>query len=200
MYTERHIDALEAALIANRGTVHLADGYRACISADRIKLFCDCDHLDSLRVPVETLPLHILINGKEHVLQRMTREEWNVLKNVHKKFFKYALDYDKIQGSLVVRCRQEGDRFHPVGRRVGKTLKSLFQELSVPTYYRDTLPLLCDDDGIVLLPGVACDGRVCPNDSTKHFLVWLIDSKPSYTLSYLMGENSKDCDITEPKE
>lgn len=199
-YTERHIDALEEALSANRGTVHLSDGYSVSVSVDRVKCFADHGGTDSLCVPVNSLPLRFIFDDREHTLRTMSREEIDSLQNVHKKFFKYTLDYDRIQGSLTVRCRQEGDRFHPAGRQVGKTLKSLFQELRVPTYYRDALPLLCDDEGIVLMPGVACDSRVCPNDSTKHFLVWLTDGEPSYTLSYLMDGKPCDCDTTESKE
>ena len=199
-YTEQHIDALEAALAANRGTVYLANGCSACFSADRVRFFSHRDTVVTLCIPVTSLPLRFVFDGREHVLQPMSREELTSLQNVHKKFLQYTLDCDRIQGSLSVRCRREGDYFHPAGRQVGKTLKSLCQELRVPTYYRDTLPLLCDDEGIVLMPGVACDSRVCPDDSTKHFLVWLIDGEPSYTLSYLMDSRSDDRDTTEPKE
>ncbi len=199
-YTERHIDALESALAANRGRVYLSNACSVCVSADRVRLFTDHCAADELHIAVDSLPLRFVFDGKEHILQPMLREELTSLQNVHKKFVNYALDYDRIQGSLSVRCRREGDRFHPAGRQVGKTLKSLFQELRVPTYYRDTLPLLCDDAGIVLMPGVACDSRVCPDDSTKHFLVWLIDGEPSYTLSYLMNARAVDTDTTEFKE
>lgn len=197
-YTERHIDALESALSANRGTVYLSDGCRACVSADRVKLFTDGVSVQSaMCIPVTALPLRFVFDGREHVLQQMKREDIASLQNVHKMFFNYAIDYDKIQGGLTVRCRRDGDRFHPLGRRVGKTLKSLFQELRVPTYYRDTYPLLCDDEGIVLMPGVACDSRVSSDDSTKHFLVWLIDGEPSYTLSCFSDGKPRGRDTAE---
>lgn len=178
-YSERHIDALEGILSANRGTVYLPDGCRLCVSADRVKSFADHRETQSLCIPVDSLPLRFVLDDREHVLQSVTREEIVSLQNVHKKFFNYAIDCDKIQGSLTVRSRRDGDRFHPAGRRVGKTLKSLFQELRIPTYDRDTYPLLCDEEGIVLMPGVACDSRVRPDDGTKHFLVWLTDGEPS---------------------
>ncbi len=181
-YTERHIDALEAALIANRGTVYMSDGYSVCVSADRLKCFCNQQRTEPLHIPVGSLPMRFYFNGREHILQRMSCEEIACLQNVHKKFFKYALDCDRIQGSLTVRCRRDGDYFHPAGRKVGKSLKALFQELRIPQYDRDKVLLLCDEDGIVLMPGVACDSRVCPSDGTKHFLVWLTDGKPSYML------------------
>lgn len=199
-YTERHIDALEAALSANRGTVYLPDGCCVRVSADRVKAFADHSAPQSLFIAVDSLPLRFVLNDREHVLQSVTREEINSLQNVHKLFFKYAVDCDKIQGSLTVRCRRDGDRFHPAGRRVGKTLKSLFQEWRIPTYDRDTYPLLCDEDGIVLMPGVACDDRVCPDDGTKHFLVWLTDGEPSYIVQSTMDATPNGTDPTESKE
>ncbi len=183
-YTERHLDALESALSANRGTVYLSGGCSVSVSADRVKFFSEQRNEDVLPLSVDTLPMRFVFNGCEHVLQRVSREEMLSLQNVHKMFFHFAIDCDRIQGSLTVRCRRDGDRFHPAGRNVGKTLKSLFQEMRVPTYYRDKVLLLCDEEGIVLMPGVACDRRVCPSDSTKHFLVWLTDGEPSYTLHY----------------
>ncbi len=199
-YTERHIDALEGILSANRGTVLLPGGCRVCVSADRVKGFADHREAGTLYIPIESLPLRFVLDDREHVLLNLTREEIESLQNVHKKFFNYAVDCDKIQGSLTVRSRREGDRFHPAGRRVGKTLKSLFQELRIPTYDRDTYPLLCDEDGIVLMPGVACDRRVRPDDGTKHFLVWLTDGKPSYTLNTLLDDTPHGAQPTEPKE
>ncbi len=196
-YTQRHIDALENALRANRGTVYLSGGYSVCVSAGRLKCFSEQQNDNSRLISVDELPFRLYMNGCEHILQCVTREEMLSLQNVHKKFLKFALDYDKIQGGLTIRGRRDGDHFHPAGRNVGKTLKSLFQEMRVPTYDRDEVLLLCDENGIVLMPGVACDSRVCPTDSTKHFLVWLIDGKPSYMLNSYMddtphGDKSKE--------
>lgn len=184
-YTETHIDALESALVANRGTVYLPDGYSVCVSADRVKCFAQKERADFFNISVESLPFRFVLDGREHVLMPMTREEIATLQNVHKKFFNCAIDCDKIQGNLTVRCRQDGDKFHPAGRKVGKTLKAIFQEMRIPTYERDKILMLCDEQGIVLVSGIACDSRVCPNNSTKHFLVWLTDGKPSYSTRIL---------------
>ena len=181
-YTETHVDALESALAANRGTVYLPDDYSICVSADRVKCFAKKEQTAFFNVSVETLPFRFVFDGREHILRCMSGEEITNLQNVHKKFFNYAVDCDKIQGNLTVRRRQDGDKFHPAGRKVGKTLKALFQEMRIPTYERNKVLMLCDEQGIVWVSGIACDDRVCPNDSTKHFLVWLVDGKPSYTL------------------
>ena len=99
-----------------------------------------------------------------------------------------------------MRRRADGDAFHPAGRRVGKSLKKVFQEQKIPIYQREIYPLLCDEVGVVLMPGVGCDARVCPDDSTKHFLVWLIDGEPSYTVNCLWNDKSVDEPATDFKE
>ncbi len=44
--------------------------------------------------------------------------------------------------TLLVRFRQGGERFRPVGRRHGQELKKLLQEAGIPPWERDRLPLL----------------------------------------------------------
>ena len=95
-----------------------------------------------------------------------------VYRNVHSLFANPVFDYDKIQGELYVRCREEGDYLHPADRHVGKTLKKLMNEWRIPANKRATFPILCDDLGVVMVPGYACDERVKPTEDTKHFLVW----------------------------
>ena len=73
---------------------------------------------------------------------------------------------------MCVRQRLPGDGFHPVGRGCGKTLKKLFNEAAVPVAERDTLPVLCDGQGIVLVAGFGCDERVRITETTAGVL-WM---------------------------
>ena len=66
---------------------------------------------------------------------------------------------------------------HPAARNIGKSLKKLMNEWHIPAHLRDTYPILCDDVGVVLVPGYGCDERVRPTDDTKHFLVWRFDAE-----------------------
>lgn len=102
----------------------------------------------------------------------VTVQDAEVYRLVHNLFANPVFDYDKIQGQLYVRCRQEGDYLHPAGRHIGKTLKKLMNEWRIPANKRATFPIVCDDAGVVMVPGYACDERVKPTDDTKHFLVW----------------------------
>ena len=97
--------------------------------------------------------------------------------NVHNLFEKSVIDYDKIRGTLRLCCRQTGDYLHPAGRGIGKSVKKLMNEWHIPSHMRDHYPLLCDDGGVVLIPGYACDERVCVTRDTKHFLVCKTDAE-----------------------
>ena len=102
----------------------------------------------------------------------ITVQDDTVYRNVHNLFANPVVDYDKIQGQLYVRCRREGDYIHPADRHIGKTIKKLMNEWRIPANKRATFPIVCDDVGVVMVPGYACDERVKPTKDTKHFLVW----------------------------
>ena len=186
-YTERHLESLENILHSGCGTARLADGYSVQVSSGRLKLFSEAMTVDAADIRVDCLPFVLTVGEHTHVLRRVSRDELDLFENIHKKFSYFSLDYDKILGNLTIRRRRDGDRYHPAGRRVGKSLKELFLELRVPSYERDKALLLCDEQGVVLMPGVACDERVRPQEDTKDFLVWTVDGEPPYTLNYLQG-------------
>ncbi len=194
-FTERHIAALETALRNNRGTVCVSADCGVTVSADRIERLHSGTSFCALSVC--SLPFSFDLDGQTHELRLFSCEEMAIYQNVHKKFFNYAVDYDKIQGGLCVRSRLEGDYLHLPQRRVGKSLKKVFQEYRIPAHRRDIYPLLCDNDGLALVPGIGCDTRVCPDADTKHFLVWTVNGKPCYTVWYAL---SAGCAVTESKE
>ena len=90
---------------------------------------------------------------------------------IHRKLLKNSFDYDKIVGSLSIRRRNPGDAYHPVGRHGGKSLKKLFNEARISPEARDRIPILCDDAGILLVPGFGCDVRAAAGLDTKRLLV-----------------------------
>ena len=61
--------------------------------------------------------------------------------------------------TLQLKYRQGGERLHPANRGVGVSLSQLFQEVGVPPWLRDSWPLLCDDSGILVVPGICEDQR-----------------------------------------
>ena len=161
---EKHILDIEDAVLRGHGGVLLPTGVRVTVSQGQLCVVEDANPL--IAVDVESAPAVLQWGNQTISLEILTDYEI-----VHKKFLHYAIDYDKIQHGLCVRTRQEGDYFHPAGRGVGKSLKKQMIEWRIPAHLRDAVPLLCDDGGVLLVPGYACDERVRVTQDTKHFLV-----------------------------
>lgn len=89
-----------------------------------------------------------------------------------RKQFDFYCDYDKINGNVFFRMRQSGDEISPVGRGCTKTLKKLFNEYHIDVEKRDSIPLICDEDGIIGVYGYCCDERVkIDNNTTSVMLI-----------------------------
>ncbi len=92
------------------------------------------------------------------------------LKFVNKKDLDNFIDYDKINGNLFFRCRQEGDTFCGRLRNGTKTLKKLFNENNIPVEIRGSLPILCDDSGIVWVYSIGVSKRCCVDENSIHIV------------------------------
>ena len=97
-------------------------------------------------------------------------KEMNNLQNVSKQYLEYFLDYDKIHGKVFVRSRKEGDSITLVSRNCTKSLKKLFNELSVPPEKRDSVAVIADDNGLIALEGVGVDKRVAVTATTEKII------------------------------
>ena len=170
---EKHILAIEQMLLKNAGCTMVPGGRQLLVTGSQIRFAPQPENCVPVpAVTVNSLPYKCAFGPFGGVLRLLSAEECEEYKNVHKMFFKYALDYDKIQGDLIVRTWQPGDKLHPSGRGVGKSLKKIWQETTVSIFDRRQYPVVCDAKGIVLIPGICCDERVSPCGDTKLFLVW----------------------------
>lgn len=52
-----------------------------------------------------------------------------------------------------------------------KDAQKLFNEARVPPELRNQIPVLCDDSGILLVPGFGCDIRAAVDQNTRQILV-----------------------------
>lgn len=83
-----------------------------------------------------------------------------------KKQFDFFCDYDKIVGNFTIRARENGDAISPAGRNCTKSLKKIYNEYKIPVEDRDSIPVLCDDKGIIGIYGYCCDERVKIDNNT----------------------------------
>lgn len=59
--------------------------------------------------------------------------------------------------SLTARSRRDGDRLRPAGRGGSRKIGDLMQEQGIPRLVRDRVPIICDGDRPVWLPGCALE-------------------------------------------
>ena len=79
----------------------------------------------------------------------------------------FYCDCDRINGSVIIRERQEGDSIRPCGRGCTKSLKKLFNEYSVPIEKRSANIVIADSCGIIGIVGLCCDERVKVTEDTR---------------------------------
>lgn len=88
-----------------------------------------------------------------------------------KEDFIYLLNYDKIQGKVVLRSRKEGDKITLTKRGCTKTLKKLFNEKAIPPEKRNGIVVAADDNGVLFVEGIGVDSRVEADKKTNRVLV-----------------------------
>ena len=81
-----------------------------------------------------------------------------------------AMDYDRLRWPIIVRFREPGDWFCPLGMAGKKRLKKFFIDRKVPQHTRHFIPLLADQSGIIWVAGYAIDDRVKVTTQTTRVL------------------------------
>lgn len=103
-------------------------------------------------------------NSFNYITKILNIDEFN------EKSVDFYCDYDKINGSVTVRGRNCGDRISPANRSCTKSLKKLFNELSVPVEKRASAGVICDDLGIIGIADYCVDERVKTDKNTKRVI------------------------------
>ncbi len=94
----------------------------------------------------------------------------NILNNVSIFF----LDYDKIIGKALFRSRKAGDKI-TLPKRCSKTLKKLFNELSLIPEKRESVIVLADEAGVLCVEGIGVDSRCTVSEKTENILKIIIN-------------------------
>ena len=90
-------------------------------------------------------------------------------KNVNKKFANDFLDYDKIQGKVVLRNRRDGDKIQLLNRDFQSSVKKLFNA-KVPLCERSHKVFISDESGIIFIEDFGVSDRVKIDENTKKVL------------------------------
>jgi tRNA(Ile)-lysidine synthase len=81
--------------------------------------------------------------------------------------FDAYVDADRIKGETIVRTPQSGDRFNPFGMSGSKLLSDFLTDKKIPRFDR-SIPLVCDENGILFVVGHTIDERMRIGASTDH--------------------------------
>ena len=169
---ERHLWELERVLFAG-GAVTLPGGAVFDVKQNYLTVKT---HLQSTEISPQPLS-----SGETYVFGAHTysceivdRKIFDKTQKIHKILLQFTCDYDKIKGTAILRTRRPGDGYTPFRRGGSKTLKKWFNELQVPACLRDFVPVIADDDGIVLVPGLGCDERCAIDESTTRILTFTL--------------------------
>lgn len=95
----------------------------------------------------------------------------NVEKNeeiIYNLFINRLIDSDKIKGVIFIRKRREGDSY--IFNRQMKSVKKNYINYKIEKDKRDTLPVFCDGEGIIIASGLPAADRVRPDENTKNIL------------------------------
>jgi tRNA(Ile)-lysidine synthase len=87
-----------------------------------------------------------------------------------KSEFVAYLNSDRIGDRLVIRCRQHGDRFQPLGMSQTKKLGEYMIDAKIPRAWRQRVPIVCSPEHIVWVVGWRIDGRVKVTENNKQVL------------------------------
>ncbi len=80
------------------------------------------------------------------------------LKNIYKLSIHTHLNFDTINRVLIARSRHDGDSY--VFGGMTRKLKKLYNDRALPLEIREMLPVICDSEGIVWVPGFQPADRV----------------------------------------
>ncbi len=111
------------------------------------------------------------------------------VKEIGKKIASQVVDVDKIKtpfqqdpcvafvdlsviksSKLIIRNRQQGDRFHPLGMKGTKKIKDFFIDEKIPAHERDRIPLVVDGNTIVWVAGFRLNEDYRVTSKTKKVL------------------------------
>ncbi len=82
----------------------------------------------------------------------------------------YYIDFDKLQGDVIIRSRISDDKISSKTRGLTKSLRKIQNEIKMPPELRDTIPVFADDNGLLLAYKCGIDSRVYITEETVNIL------------------------------
>lgn len=168
---ERHLRAL-TALLATGGTVTVNGGVNVSVKQGCFTVESPPNDTGSAAEQPLEIGKTYTFGTRRYRCELWDRETYENWKKIHKILLQSTCDYDRIGSMACVRTRRTGDVYHPFRRGGGKTLKKWMNQCRVPAALRNTWPLVADEAGVVLIPGLGCDHRAAIDGNTQRILAF----------------------------
>lgn len=184
---EKYIILLREMIYAGRGAVQITDFARFTIqgcwlflqkeSAPNRRGKCSGEMFGRVEFPLQEGEYRFP-GGYRVKIRVFSRKDSENIPIVHKKDLKNCADYATIkvlalqQGEALLRTRNEGDRFTPLGRGLTKPLKKWMNEERIPPEERQRLPLLAIGGQVLWICGGGCAEQIAAGSGTTELLVF----------------------------
>jgi len=167
----RHIEEITAALTKPAGRrISLPGGLIFAIEYNRYLLGPDAAALSPFTTLEAEFPLKLpgetSLPGWRIGASIISREQMMEKNDDFTAYF----DLDKTGDKLVVRSRQPGDRFQPLGMSQPKKLNEFMIDAKIPQAWRQRIPIICSPEHILWVVSWRIDDRVKVTDTTQRIL------------------------------
>ncbi len=147
----------DAVTRCGTGKVSLPDGVTFEVSKNLVTAYRERTVPDfniSIELPAgnECVTVECGAAGFVLYLCRDARELPKIEENIYKLSIHRTLRFDTIYGRVYVRRRRAGDTLSLGGHT--RRLKKMICDAGIPESRRDALPMICDDSGVLLVPGL----------------------------------------------
>lgn len=167
-FTSAVVDEILDALEKQSGTSFYSAGYRVTINrADLIITALAMPNDEDRAVFWHSTDEFVTVNMKKIRLSYTSSTE------VESSFSKAYVDADKLIFPLIVRFKQDGDKFKPLGMEQFKKLSDFFIDQKIPLPNKSKIPLLINGNGeIIWVLGFRQDNRYKVNATTKKVAIF----------------------------
>ncbi|MEG2429496.1 MAG: tRNA lysidine(34) synthetase TilS, partial [Oscillospiraceae bacterium] len=129
--------------------------------------------LDHFSLPLEKGTIS-LPDGQLLQISILDKDEIKQIRKVYKKLLYVIIDYDKIDGNILLRNRKSGDKIRLANRSGTKSLKKLFIDEKLSNVAKSKQVVIStEDDEVLGVLGFGEDICVSPDENTTRFLVVL---------------------------
>ena len=171
--TAKRVAEIDSALMQEEKLQDNVSADRNClISVKKGKIFFSeaAENLNRISpLKIENDGVYPFAGDRIVIISKENCEKMNSRSIVNKKLTTDALDYDKIQGGIVLRNRLREDRIKPAGTAHTRELRKLLQE-RLPREKRGLSAVIADDCGVIWSECAGIADRVKPDENTRILL------------------------------